>query len=323
MSNSINTNVGAMVALASLRTTQSALSVASKQVQTGYRVSDAADDASTFSVAQGIRGNLQAFQAVQGSLANGVGLGSVTQAALTNISNLIGNLQAKITQLADGSISSNQRTIYTADFNSMTSQIQNFISQANYNGTNLLSSGSAAKTFLADTNAVTLTMTSQSSVFGAFTTFNGSSVTSASAATLALTSLNTFAQFGCDLAGCQRGGNAYASAAVELRERDRRRHDDGSRCDRRRRHRQGLGLGAGAAGSPAARHPVAVHRQPAAFGPAGPLPLTSRQGTSIRTGATERSPPFSLRHTAFVAPTGTQRRSLRRLSFARPGRLGY
>ncbi|MFM7347016.1 MAG: hypothetical protein ACKO1J_16800, partial [Tagaea sp.] len=47
MSNSINTNVGAMVALASLRTTQSALNVASKQVQTGYRVADAQDDAST------------------------------------------------------------------------------------------------------------------------------------------------------------------------------------------------------------------------------------------------------------------------------------
>ena len=62
------------------------------------------DDASTFSVAQGIRGNLQAFSAVQGSLANGVGLGTVTQAALTNISDLVGNLQAKITQLADGSI---------------------------------------------------------------------------------------------------------------------------------------------------------------------------------------------------------------------------
>ena len=194
MSNSINTNVGAMVALASLRSTQMALNVASKQVQTGYRVSDAADDASTFSVAQGIRGNLQAYQAVQGSLANGVGLGSVTQAALTNISNLIGNLQAKITQLADGSISANQRTIYTADFNAMTSQVANFISQANYNGTNLLSAASAAKTFLADTNAVTLTMTSQSSVNAAFTTFAVSSVASASQATLALTSLNTFQQ---------------------------------------------------------------------------------------------------------------------------------
>jgi flagellin len=193
MSNSINTNIGAMVALASLRTTQAALSVASKQVQTGYRVSDAQDDASTFSVAQGIRGNLQAFQAVQASLANGVGLGSVTQAALTNISNLVGNMQAKMTQLADGSINANQRAIYTGDLNAMTSQIANFLSQANYNGSNLLSAGSTAKTFLADTNGTALTMTSQSSAAAAFTTFTGAaSVSSASAATAGLANLATF-----------------------------------------------------------------------------------------------------------------------------------
>ncbi len=194
MSNSINTNLGALMAQSALRTAGAQLDRASKTVQTGYRVADASDDASTFSVAQGIRGNLQAYGAVQQSLTNGSGLGDVTDSALTGISDLIGNLQAKITQLADGSISSNQRTIYTADMNAMTSQIRNFISQANYNGVNLLSSNSSARTFLVDTAANTLTLTSQSSVNAAFTTFATSSVTSSSAATLALTSLNTFAQ---------------------------------------------------------------------------------------------------------------------------------
>jgi flagellin len=212
MSNSINTNIGAMVALASLRTTQAALSVASKQVQTGYRVSDAQDDASTFSVAQGIRGNLQAFQAVQASLANGVGLGSVTQAALTNISNLIGNMQAKMTQLADGSINASQRAIYTGDFNAMTSQVANFISQANYNGTNLLSAASTAKTFLADTGGTALTMNSQSSTNAAFTTFNTSSVSSASAATASLTNLLTFQQ----AVATSLGGNASDSRSLSM-----------------------------------------------------------------------------------------------------------
>ncbi len=195
MANSVNTNVGAYTALASLRVTQTALDVASKQVQTGYRVADAADDASTFSVAQGIRANLQAYTAIQGSLASGVGLGSVTQAALTNISDLIGNLQAKITQLSDGSISANQRTIYTADFNALTSQVSNFIAQANYNGVNLLSTGSASKTFLSDTNATTLTISTQAAVGTAFTTFTtGAVVTSASASANSLNDLSTFQQ---------------------------------------------------------------------------------------------------------------------------------
>jgi flagellin len=194
MSTSINTNIGAMMAQGALRTSGAQLDRASKMVQTGYRVADAMDDASTFSVAQGIRGNLQAYNSVQQSLTNGTGLGAVTESALTNISDLVGDMQAKITQLADGSISANQRTIYTADFNAMTSQVAQFISQANYNGINLLSSASTARTFIADTSANTLSLTSQSSVRAAFTTFTTSSVTSASASTLALTSLNTFSQ---------------------------------------------------------------------------------------------------------------------------------
>jgi flagellin len=212
ISNSVNTNVGAMLALSSLRTTQTFLDAASKQVQTGYRVADAADDASTFSVAQGIRGNLQAFQAVQGSLANGVGLGTVTQAALTNISNLIGNLQAKITQLADGSIGNSQRTIYAADFSAMTNQISNFIAQANYNGVNLISNNSAAKTFLSDTSASTLTVTSGSTVHTAFSAFTASSVSSASAATSALTSLTTFS----NSVAAVLGSNASDTRSLQL-----------------------------------------------------------------------------------------------------------
>jgi flagellin len=213
MSNSVNTNIGAYTALASLRTTQSALNVASKQVQTGYRVADAADDASTFSVAQGIRANLQAYGAIQASLASGVGIGTVTQAALTSVSNLIGNLQAKITQLADGSISANQRTIYTADFNAMTSQVANFISQASYNGTNLLSAGSTAKTFLADTNATTLTISTQAAVGTAFTTFTGAAVvTSASASANSLNDLTTFQQ----AVATSLGANAAETRTLSL-----------------------------------------------------------------------------------------------------------
>jgi flagellin len=207
LSNSINTNIGTIVALASLRTAQSALSAASKQVQTGYRVSDAADDASTFSVAQGIRGNLQAYQAVQGSLANGVGLGAVTQAALTNISNLIGNLQAKLTQLQDGSLTESQRVIYSEDYRALTSQVSNFISQANYNGANLLSSASTAKTFLADTNGTSLTMTSQSLVDAAFAVF-----ITASNAGAGLTLLSTFQQ----AVATSLGANAAETRSLSL-----------------------------------------------------------------------------------------------------------
>ncbi len=195
MSNSVNTNIGAIAALASLRTTDAVLGDAEKRVQTGYRVADARDDASVFSMAQGIRGNLQAFQAVQASLANGVGLGGVTQSALTGISNLLNNMQAKVTQLADGSISASQRSIYTADVIAMEGQLGNFIAQANYNGANLLSLASTSKTFLADADASSITMSAQSSVGAYHTTLVGTDYfTTASLAVIGLGCLATFAQ---------------------------------------------------------------------------------------------------------------------------------
>ncbi|MCZ8133487.1 MAG: flagellin, partial [Rhodobacteraceae bacterium] len=76
----------------------------------------------------------------------------------------------------------------------MTNQISNFITQASYNGTNLLSNSSTAKTFLADTSASTLTVASGSTVNTAFTAFAASTVSSSTAATAALTSLTTFNQ---------------------------------------------------------------------------------------------------------------------------------
>jgi flagellin len=193
LSFSVNTNLGAISALASLRKINAELLVVNKQLETGYRVADASDDASTFSVAQGLRGDLQAFSAVQSSLASGVGLGTVTQAALTSISDTAGNIQAKLVQLSDDSITDAQRTIYTADYNTLTSQISNFISQASYNGTNLISSGSASRTYLSSITGSTLTLSGLGDTETALTTFTAAvTVSTASDAANSLTALTTF-----------------------------------------------------------------------------------------------------------------------------------
>ncbi len=191
--NSINTNPASQRALSSARVQQAGLQVAQKQLQTAFRVADAADDASVFAVAQGLRGDIQAFSAVQGSLANGVGLGAVTQAAISQASDLTNQLQQKLTSLADGSISAQQRAIYSADVQSLSSQLQNTVQQANFNGTNLLQAGAASTSFLADTNGSTLTVSSQSQVGTGLTAFQGAINTGSSAGAVAtLGALQTF-----------------------------------------------------------------------------------------------------------------------------------
>lgn len=173
MANSVNTNVGALVALSSLRSVNTQLDTTSKRVQTGFRVADAADDAAVFAVAQGIRGNIKAYASVQSSLAAGEGLGQVTAAALTGISNLIGDIKAKFANLADGSLTSDQRTVYQNDVNQLITQIQNYVSQATYNGKNLLNgSDDTSVTFVADVSGTTLTLQTTSSLSVATATFS-------------------------------------------------------------------------------------------------------------------------------------------------------
>ena len=171
MANSVNTNVGALVALSSLRGINSELDKTSKQVQTGFKVADASDDAAVFAVAQGIRGNVKAYASVQSSLAAGEGLGQVTAAALTGISNLIGDLKAKFANLADGSLTTDQRTVYSNDAAQLLGQIQNYVAQATYNGKNLLTADTSV-TFVADVSGTSLTLSTSSSLSAATTTFS-------------------------------------------------------------------------------------------------------------------------------------------------------
>lgn len=158
MTNSVNTNAGALVALSSLRGHGKALDVASKKIQTGFRVADASDDAAVFAVAQGVRANVKAYASVQSSLSAGIGLGEVTLSAVDGIYKLVGDIKAKIASLADGSLTTAQQDVYRNDTEQLISQINNYVSQASYNGKNLLTGDARAAplSFVGDVSGTTL-----------------------------------------------------------------------------------------------------------------------------------------------------------------------
>ena len=71
---SINTNVGALVALRNLSSTSYNLDVTQNRVSTGSKITGPKDDASNFSIAQGLRADLKAFDAVQQGLSSARGI---------------------------------------------------------------------------------------------------------------------------------------------------------------------------------------------------------------------------------------------------------
>ncbi|MBI1774763.1 MAG: flagellin [Proteobacteria bacterium] len=163
MTSSINTNVGAFVALQNLNIINARLNAVQNQVATGLKVASAVDDASSFAIAQGIRGSIKAYAAVSQGIANGRGVATVSLAGANAISDILGDIQAKITQGENAGNSTAQQSILNADFQNLVAQINTFIANATYNGRNLLSAGSSSINVIANIDGSTLAIRSNSS----------------------------------------------------------------------------------------------------------------------------------------------------------------
>jgi flagellin len=156
MSGSILTNTGAMVALQNLGQITSNLKMTENRISTGLQVSSAQDNASVFAVAQGLRGNIKAYDAVSTALSGSQGVVSVATSAATSVSNSMEDIKTKLTQLSDDSLTSTQRSYYNNDLSSLVNQVQtSFIQGATYNGVNLLNS-SANVSVIADVSGNTI-----------------------------------------------------------------------------------------------------------------------------------------------------------------------
>ena len=141
--NSVNTNVGAMVALQSLNRTNEALNTTQKRVSTGYRVSDAKDDGAAFAVAQSVRADVAGLTAANEQLGGVKGVLDTAIAGLTKVSDTMTKVRETLVRLADDTLNTNQRAQYNAQYEALRTQVQNFIADATYNGRTLLDTNAA------------------------------------------------------------------------------------------------------------------------------------------------------------------------------------
>ena len=193
--NSINTNVGAQIALQTLNSTNSQLENAQNQISTGLRVAGAKDDGAIYAIAQGQRSQVTALSAVTDSLNRASSVLDVAVTAGQTISDLLNQLKAKALEATDTSLSTNDRTAISDDFKSLVSQVKTTISNASFDGGNLIQSGATALNALAGPSGKqTITLAAQVISFGAgkaITFTAGSALTSATVASNLVSALNT------------------------------------------------------------------------------------------------------------------------------------
>jgi flagellin len=92
---SANTNPSALLATRVFVANRTDTAEVFNRVGTGLKVPGTLQDASSYSIAQGVRTEIRAWQAVHQGLNATIGVVKVAEAAATNISDLLNDLKAK------------------------------------------------------------------------------------------------------------------------------------------------------------------------------------------------------------------------------------
>jgi flagellin len=182
---SVNTNIGAMAALQSLTETNKGMSQVQSRINTGLNVSSTKDDSASYTIAQGLRGDMGGLKAVSSSLSRAKSVTDVAVAGAEQISDVVNQMKAKAYQSADAGIDTATRTALNNDFVALRDQITTIVNSSDFNGTNLLKTGGGTVTALqslkdSDTSSATTWNPDSLSVANQTLDLGGSVVTVAS-----------------------------------------------------------------------------------------------------------------------------------------------
>ena len=193
---SVNTNKGAMVALQSLSKTNMQLEKTQLAITTGLRVSGPKEDASSFAIAQNMRGDIAGLGAVKTALANGEATVNVAIEAGQSVADLLTEMKAKVVQANQAGLDSASRTALHNDFNELRSQIATIVSTASFNGTNLINGSASGTSVLSTVDGSTITVSAQkmdTTTLGIATTVLNTSAGASSALTAIDTAIQSVA----------------------------------------------------------------------------------------------------------------------------------
>jgi len=187
MTMSVHTNVGAMIALQNLNKTNDEMQGVQNRINTGLKIAGAKDNSAIYAVAQGMRSDIGALEAVQTGLDRATTIGDVALAAGESISDLLIEMREKATAAMDPSLDTFSRQAYDGDFKALMDQVQGILQNAEFDGANILNGSiTGGIEFLADADAArTVTLKSQDMSIG------GSIITLAATASLGTVTLAT------------------------------------------------------------------------------------------------------------------------------------
>jgi len=138
MLNSINLNASALIALQNLSAIQQQLAQEQTIISTGKKINSPKDNGAIWSIAQTMQGKVISLDAVKDSLNRGQSTIDVAMAAGQQVSDLLQQMKAKALAASDTSLDAVSREALNEDFKQLRDQINRVVSNADFNGVNMV-----------------------------------------------------------------------------------------------------------------------------------------------------------------------------------------
>jgi len=192
--NSVNTNIGALIALQNLNATNNELNTVQNRINTGLKVGSAKDNGATWAIAQGQRATSMSLNAVKDSLQRSQSTIDVALAGGESVSDLLVQMKEKALAASESTLDAASRDALNEDFMALRDQISKAVENAEFNGSNMIKNGGATLAALANasgTSSITVAAQDLSLGGGNVTVAAAASIGTASAAAAMIATLQT------------------------------------------------------------------------------------------------------------------------------------
>ena len=157
MALSILNNIPSMTAENQINSTQANLQKTLYRLASGSRINSGADDAAGLAIADGLHANITALAQSQRNANDGVGQLQVADGALSQVTSLLNRAVTLATESSTGTVTNSQRSALDAEFSAIKSEIDRIGTNTTFNGTSV---------FTASTTSIYLSDAGSSSTIG-------------------------------------------------------------------------------------------------------------------------------------------------------------
>ena len=152
--NVINTNIGALRATNASTAASKELGTAMERLSTGKRINSAKDDAAGLAIATSMTAQIKGMGQAVRNANDGISLAQTAEGALDEVSNMLQRVRELATQSASGTYQdATDRTYMQAEVDELTAQIDQVITNTEFNGVVLFDASTATVTIQTGANA--------------------------------------------------------------------------------------------------------------------------------------------------------------------------